>query len=252
MRGWVQQRDERLPSGTQGRDERRGRDHERLPTCRPRRAIDVPACRPTQEVRPEHQPGCRFEQDERRIGELVQRFLVVELGARDGIDSLELELGVDRVGSHPSGVKVSPDIRESSVVLATTEGARTMAGGQRGRLVEEEQLRETAGLHERTALPTAKLEPASDPPFPVRTTADAPRLIVEAATVPVDKATRGVRDQLAERCDPILKGHLGLTLDAHTQAPSEADRTMSQLSTRRPFLVSVSSTRSVRTNPTFS
>ena len=35
-----------------------------------------------------------------------------------------------------------------------------------------------------------------------------PSLVVEAAPVPIDEPTPGLRDQLAERRDPILEGHL--------------------------------------------
>ena len=79
-----------------------------------------------------------------------------------------------------------------------------MPGRERGRLVEEEELRELAGLEQRPALPAAELEPAGDPALPVVAPPDLALRVVEAAAVPVDEPTRRVGDQLAERCDAVL------------------------------------------------
>ena len=67
-----------------------------------------------------------------------------------------------------------------------------MTGGERRRLVEEEELGEASGLQQRAALPAAELEPARDPAPSVVAAADPPGVVVEAATVPVDQAARGV------------------------------------------------------------
>lgn len=80
-----------------------------------------------------------------------------------------------------------------------------MPGGERGRLVEEEQLGEAAGLEERASLPAAELEPARDPALAVVAPADATGRVVEAAPVAVDQVTVGDRNQLAERGDPVLQ-----------------------------------------------
>jgi hypothetical protein len=89
-----------------------------------------------------------------------------------------------------------------------------MAGCERGRFVEEEQFREAAGLHQRPASPPAEFEPAGDPALAVEATADATGLVVEAAAIPVDEASRWIRDELAERRDAILQRHSGLQRDA--------------------------------------
>jgi hypothetical protein len=84
-----------------------------------------------------------------------------------------------------------------------------MAGGERRRLVEEEQLGEPSRLQQRTAPPTAEAEPAGDPAPPGVMSADPSRLVVQAAAVAVDEAAIGHGDQLAEGRDAVLQGHRG-------------------------------------------
>ena len=71
----------------------------------------------------------------------------------------------------PFGVQALVDLvgpraderHETVVVLAAAESTRPVAGGERRRLVEEEQLREPAGLKQPRPLPVLELEPAGDP-----------------------------------------------------------------------------------------
>ena len=79
-----------------------------------------------------------------------------------------------------------------------------MPGRERGGFVEEEELRELAGLEQRPALPPAELEPAGDPALPVVAPPNPARIVVQAAAISVDEPTRRVDDQLAERCDAVL------------------------------------------------
>jgi hypothetical protein len=81
-------------------------------------------------------------------------------------------------------------------------------GGERGRLVQEEELRELARLHEPRAVPAAELEPARDPALAVVAPTDPPPVVVEAAAVPVDEAARRVDDQLAPRRHAVCNGTL--------------------------------------------
>jgi len=129
-----------------------------------------------------------------------------------------MELQIHRVGAHVPTMELLPECTEANVVLTTTESARPMAGGERGRLVEEEELREPAGLEEPRSPPAAKLEPAGDPAPPVVAPADAARLVVQTSAVAVDEATRRVGDQLAEWCHPILQRHVVSTLSPYTPA----------------------------------
>ena len=81
------------------------------------------------------------------------------------VDSLAMELRVHRVRPDLPRMQLAPQHPEPVVVLTTAERARAVTGGERGRLVEEEELCELAGLKERPALPAAELEPARDPPL---------------------------------------------------------------------------------------
>src|SRR5688572_3594613 len=82
-----------------------------------------------------------------------------------------------------------------------------MSGRERGRLVEEEELRELAGSEQRPALPAAELEPAGDPAPPVVTAPNPARGVVEAAAIAVDEPARRVCNELAERCHAVLERH---------------------------------------------
>jgi hypothetical protein len=213
----MQERHDRLPPRVQDRGERGRRDHTRLHGCGPRPGFGVARRGPAQEKRAEHEPWVAFEQDERAVGQPVERCLMVTLRAQSRGDALLVELCVDRVGSGLApfgmdGVQVAPDRGEAVVILAAAQGAGAMTGCEGCRLVEEEELGEAARLQERRAMPLLELEPACDPALPVVTAPDPSGRVVEAATVSVDEASRGVRDELAERCDPILQGHLARTL----------------------------------------
>src|SRR5262245_34379740 len=118
-----------------------------------------------------------------------------------------MELGVDRVRPSVSRMELDPDLEEPVVVVAAAERAGAVPGGERGRLVEEEQLGEAAGPEQRAAPPALELEPAGDPALAVVPPADAARLVVQASAIPVDEAARRVGDQLAERRDPVLERH---------------------------------------------
>src|SRR5262245_26875634 len=86
------------------------------------------------------------------------------LRPRPRLDPLLVQPGVDRVRpSRIAGMKFVPKCHKLAVVLVAAEGARAVSGGERGRLVEEEQLRELAGLQERGTIPAPELEPACDP-----------------------------------------------------------------------------------------
>ena len=118
-----------------------------------------------------------------------------------------MQLRVDRVGAPLPGMPLAPDLPEADVVLVPAERARSVPGGECGRLVEEEELREPAGLHECRAVPAPELEPARDPALAVVTPPDPPLVVVEAAAVPVDEPARRVGDQLARRRHPVLQRH---------------------------------------------
>jgi hypothetical protein len=93
-----------------------------------------------------------------------------------------------------------------------------VASGERGRLVEEEQLGEAARLKQWRAVPSAEPEPTRDPSRDRVPAADPAFVVVETAAVPVDEAAGWSRDQIAERRDPILERHDILIIDVAARA----------------------------------
>ena len=132
---------------------------------------------------------------------------MAELYARFGIDALAVQLGVDRVGSDLAGVELSPDRRETVVVLAAAERTWAVAGSEGSCFVEKEELGVAARLKERCAMPAAELEPAGNPAPAVVAATNAPVCVVQAASVAVHEAARRLSDELAERRDPVLPRH---------------------------------------------
>jgi len=82
----------------------------------------------------------------------------------DRVQAFGVQPPVDQVGGGLARMLLGPAADELVVVRAAAQGARTVAGRQRGRLVQEEQLGESAGLHQRCAMPAAEAQPAGDPP----------------------------------------------------------------------------------------
>ena len=133
--------------------------------------------------------------------------LVVSLHARLGVVALPMQLCVDRIGSDLPRMDVAPQLAEPLVVGTATQGARTVTGSERRRLVEEEELREATRLQQRGSVPAAELEPARDPASDGEAPADPTLVVVEASAVPVDQAARWIGDQLPERRDTVLQRH---------------------------------------------
>ena len=145
-------------------------------------------------------------EDERTVRQLVEPRRVQSVRARHGVEALVVEPDVDRVGS-ALAVQVEPLRCEAVVVLAAALGARTVAGRERRRLVEEEQLREPSRAHQRRAPPATELEAARDPAPHLEVAPDTPLGVVEAAAISVDEASRGVGDQLPERRHAVPERH---------------------------------------------
>ena len=124
----------------------------------------------------EHEPRLAVVQDERAVGQR-RRTATRAAGAHAcaGSTRSPWSCSVDRVGAGLARVELAPDRAEAVVVLAPAERARAMPGRERGRLVEEEELREPPGLEQRPPQPAAELEPAGDPAPAVVAPADAAR-----------------------------------------------------------------------------
>src|ERR1044071_401292 len=135
---WVDEWHARVPAGAQHRDQRRRRDRLHLVIgSRSGGARRVAGRRPAQEVSAVHEPRFTVAEHEGAVGELVERG-----GAEAPVaprEPLALEPLVDLVGTARAD-----ELEEAVVVLAATQRARPVAGGERGHLVEEEQLGEPA------------------------------------------------------------------------------------------------------------
>ena len=99
------------------------------------------------------------------------------------------------------------DLHEAVVVLAAALRARAVPGGERGRLVEEEEPRVAARRHRIGAVAAAELEPARDPALHLERPADAALRVVQAAAVAVHEPALRRGDELAERRHPVLERH---------------------------------------------
>src|SRR4051794_19804736 len=108
-------------------------------------------------------------------------------------------------------MQCTPDLEETGVVVTPAERARSVPGREGRRLVEEEQLRELAGLQERRAMPVLEAQATRDPTPAVVAPPDPALLVVQAAAVPIDEPAGRRGDQLAERRDAIPARH-ALTL----------------------------------------
>jgi hypothetical protein len=131
-----------------------------------------------------------------------------------GDETFSVELGIDDIGVGVPRMLLAPDRQEPPVVGAPAERTGTMSGRERGGLVREEELREASGLHQRLSMPAAEPEATDDPASAVVVQADPAVRVVQAAPVAVDEAASRIGDQLAERRDPVLERHGGITIAA--------------------------------------
>jgi hypothetical protein len=203
----VQERNLRRPARAEDGEEGGRRESERPRAGRPLAAGRVARRGPENELRAEHEARLSVEEDEGPVRQLAERGLAAELAARRRVDALGVQARVDRIGAGLAGMKLPPELGEADVVLAPAESARAVPGGERRRLVEEEELREAARLQERTAPPAAEAEAARDPPLARVAPADPPGLVVETAAVAVDEAARRVGDELSERRRAVPERH---------------------------------------------
>jgi hypothetical protein len=118
-----------------------------------------------------------------------------------------MELHIDHVSSALVSVERGPGFDQEVVVRAAAERAGPVPGREGRRLVEEEERSEATRLHERLAVPAPELEATRDPALDLVAPTDASVLVVEAATVPVHKATRRIGNQLSQGRNSILERH---------------------------------------------
>ncbi len=124
------------------------------------------------------------------VDSIAMKYLVDELRGRS------LRGQAVRVSRRPGGVKfvVSP---------SQTLGTRPVAGSQRGRFIEEEQLGITSGRHH-LAMPSLELENAVDPALEPPLPPDLPVLVVQEPPVAHQRAALRRGDDGSKGRDPVL------------------------------------------------
>jgi hypothetical protein len=205
--GRVEERDERLPFGAQERDERGRSDQLRGAIPRARLGTDVPGRSPPEQARAEHQERGAALQDERSVWKVGELHRVQAVSACPRVETLAVELCVDRVRSGLARVERAPHPREVLVVRTAAERAGPVAGGERRCLVQEEELGEATGLEERVAPPAPEREAARDPALSAVAASQVAAPVVEAAAISVHESARRFGDELAERGHPIADRH---------------------------------------------
>src|SRR3954467_1410415 len=110
-----------VPAGPEDRDERRRRDEHRSFPGRPGDPALVAARRPAQERVATDEPRGAVAQDERAVGQVVERGVVVALGAAAVGQALAVQARVDRIGAALAVVELRPERAEAVVVGAAAE-----------------------------------------------------------------------------------------------------------------------------------
>lgn len=105
-----------------------------------------------------------------------------------------------------AGAALARERQEPGVAGAAALRTRAVAGRERRGLVEEEELG-VAPRPEQLARAALELEHARDPPLHLPLPPDRAGGVVQAAAIAVDEPAGGIRDQLAERCDPVPPRH---------------------------------------------
>jgi hypothetical protein len=88
--------------------------------------------------------------------------------------------------------------------------------GERGCLVQEEQLGVRAGCHH-LPVTAAKLQPTGDPSACLPVANDLPLGVVQNAAVSHQRAAGGHRHNFAEWRDPVSEWHVAATLSRYPQ-----------------------------------
>jgi hypothetical protein len=194
----------RPPSALQHRDDRRWRDHD-ASARRPSHRIGVSSRCPAPQLVTAHEPWRAVPDDEHAVRELVEDTLVMALGS-GVVEPLCVQPRVDGSGGWTVRPASRPQPDEAAVVLATALGTWPMPGGQRRRIVQEEQLRVPPRLHQR-APAVLEVKSARDPRRARMGAANPAFGVVQASPVAKHQPARRISDDPDERRDAILTRH---------------------------------------------
>src|SRR5690606_27169105 len=128
-----------------------------------------------------------------------------------GADPLVVQHGVDAGGERPWGVEAigigaRPGPDELAIARPAAVGARPVPCGERGGLVQEEELGPVAGT-EHLATPAPEVQRAGDPRLAAPLRDDLAPVVVEDAAVAGPRAAGPHRLEPSEGCDAVLQGH---------------------------------------------
>ena len=194
--------DLRLVAGAEGRDGARWREHLRDPVRGTSAARAVAIGGPWHHCVIDDDRGEVVVDDERARRQVGPAHLVQPAPVRAADDALSVELTIELLGAEqsltcPGGHRGA----EGVVVDAATQGAGSVSGRERDRLVVEEEDREVVWLPLRQA-PVPELEGAGDPEV-ARVVADDLTLCVQDAAVAEPGTTQGNRDDVTRWCDAV-------------------------------------------------
>ena len=195
-----------------------------------RPSLAVAAERPAHEAVGLHQPRRAVELHHaavRQCGEPLQVGALVP----PPIQPVAVEQAIHRIGRRVLHiVRHAPGGPESLVVDVPAVRARSVAGGERRRLVEEEELGPRSWSHDRAPAP-AKLRPAGDPAPDLPRADDPPGVVVQHAAVAHQRAALGCGDDLARGSDAVLARHFGQNARTQTEGAEMAETAVRELTT---------------------
>src|SRR5262249_10229524 len=166
----VDEREASVPPRRKDTDARRRRD-EVDAAAEPAPTLGVTARSPVQELRAEDEPRFAFERYECAVRELVQRGLMRAASFRV------------QAGRELGGSRRVRGGEKARVAAVRALGPRRVAGGECGRLIEEQEPRVAVRRHRPArAVAATDLQTEGDPPLPLPLPANDTVLVVQAST----------------------------------------------------------------------
>ena len=197
----------RLITSGQDANDRRRREHVDHAAARSQNARVVTPRRPGQQRIAADTESCAAERDESTVRQGVDVATVPALGAALQALAVKHLIHIRSAGAPAATTRFAPIFGKSFRFLSPAFEAGPVPGGERGRLVEKEQLGVEPPPY--VALPPFEREHAADPlprsPAPRR---ERPRRGVKPpAAIAHESAARRVGKKFAERIDAILQRH---------------------------------------------
>ena len=147
---------------------------------------------------------------DRYVGPIGQR---CDAGAhrsfRAAVQTLGVQHRIDFIDAGDASKARFPQRAKALIIGVSTLRARTMAGGERRRFIQEEKFGVRARLHNRT-MPPAELDQAGNPALHLGLSHDAAAIIVQDAAIAHHQPAPRQGEDLAVRRDAVLQRHRSL------------------------------------------